>query len=1261
MGPFTISKELIAGLGDERLRELLSNLLEAEARRRGIAPAGIAVGGNQTAPDGGVDASIRWVGPPKPGAWLPRRHVTFQCKAETMAAGPLTKEMRPKGKVRPLFATLARGRSSYIVFSTDDPSNSGYERRIAAMRDALHDIPDGNLVHLDFFGADRIARWVNEHPGVALTLLEGAGRSVRGWRPYGGWSTPRQGQTPYVHDENTRARVDGNGVDVLAAIMAMRRVLSRPGGVARLIGISGMGKTRLAEALFEDEVNAGPPLFASKAIYGDAGHDLPLGSALLSEQLVATGVEAVIVVDNCTARTHGQLAEIIGRPGSRSSLLTIDYDVGEDRPADTLLVQLGDNSETVLRALLAQRRPKLSSSDRDHVARFAGGNARVALKIAEGAEDGVSLASLNDSELLDRLFQTERYELDVEAKRCAEVASLVYAFYAEDGDGQSSELPLLASLADVTEETLYRQIAIFLDFGLVQRRGPQRAVMPPPIANMLAADALRRIDPAQLATRLRTGPQRLFASFSRRIGLLHDVPEAAAIAKRLLGEGGILGEPGRLSNQWRAAFFNVAPAAPSAALYAIERMLVSDRRDAVTSGATSDRTDFAALLVHLAHDPTLFARAMDALLAFVVIESRSDERTITDYFLKRFWIFGSATLAGPDIRLAYIDRLLDDDDPTVRRLGVRALKYMASTNHFDSTTDSSFGSRPRSTEWGPAKGAEQNEWFGTAINRLVQLAKAGGAESEHARTALAQQVRSHVHAGYGDLILTAVKNVKCDGYWDAGWNAICETLSFDRESMSAALLADAEAFERCLRPREPTELFEAFVLGEPWRHWHPVGNDNRATRNVEGLAGAFGRCAIRKRLLIDDLINRALRSEGQTSVHRFGEGLGAAAPNTTALWEEMVSCFQALPPETRNPTLLAGFLKGAVSRDPQWVENRLDEFVDDPLFSGDILFLHPTMALGGQAMLRFSRALAAGVVSPVSFSGLMYGGATKSIPADDLARFLAELHAVADGVAAAINVLHMRFFGDRSDKREIAPSLIAAGRAFLADPRTFELESAHDSHRIAAVAKVVMEGEEGRETAVAICRALRASERSNRRHLREFEKIANLVRQRYLLVILDEILVHPDCSENLIKQFFGGLARDDDDQEDKVAQLDLAEVFDWMARDPADRALRLAQFVPYARRDGTGPNMRWTALARELIERAPDPITVLATFERRFWSGSGSGSFASRYERRRPMLEALADHKDRTIRNWARQARQRLDEDIAYWDTRERERESRFE
>ncbi len=143
MGPFEVSKEIVASLTDELLRVLLDKLLSAEALLRDISPAGISVGGNQTAGDGGVDGSISWKGAPAPRDWFPRRTIYFQCKAEKMGPAKLTKELRPDDVARPAFAELAMKRGAYIVFSTDDPSKSGYDGRIAAMRSAITDVDGG--------------------------------------------------------------------------------------------------------------------------------------------------------------------------------------------------------------------------------------------------------------------------------------------------------------------------------------------------------------------------------------------------------------------------------------------------------------------------------------------------------------------------------------------------------------------------------------------------------------------------------------------------------------------------------------------------------------------------------------------------------------------------------------------------------------------------------------------------------------------------------------------------------------------------------------------------------------------------------------------------------------------------------------------------------------------------------------------------------------------------------------------------------------
>lgn len=1260
MGPFEISKELVTRLPDELLRTLLAKLLEAEALRLGVPSSAIRVGGNQTAADGGVDASIEWKGGAKPTGWLPRRLAYFQCKAETMAAGALREEMRPKEIVRPIFSQLAKARGAYIIFSTDDPAERGFKARLQAMADAISDVAGKEKILLDFYGADRIARWVNQHPGIAVWLLGIQGRALGGWRPYGDWSTAGSGTKPYLFDESSRATIDGVSVDMPTAIMTMRRALSSPGGAVRLVGISGMGKTRLAEALFDPAIDAPTVLPTGSAIYGDAGLELSTGAALLTEQLAAAGVHAVVVVDNCTIRTHGQLVEIVSRPESRSSVLSIDYDVGDEKPSNTVVVRLGDNSEDVLFDLLEQRFPQLDGNARQHLAQFAGGNARIALKVAEGSQTAVNLAALNDTELLDRLFQTGRQDRDAMARRCADAAALVYAFYVAKVDHQEIEHPTLAGIAGVTPEDFYFQMGTFLDWGIVQQRGAQRAVMPPPLANMLAVSFIRRADPDTLLSAFVAGPSRLFASFARRLGYLHEEPQAVVITQRIFGDQALLGNPARLSGHSRQAFFNAAPGAPEAALGAIERSLSGPDAGQLVASDNHDRGDFGELLAQIAHDPALFGRAMEALLPFVLDElGRSCNRPVMDNFLQRFWPGLSFTLADQPTRLRYIDRLLDDDRDEIRGLGVEALDHMLDAAHISSSMNLDFGARVLLNEWRPHNGQGYPAWVGAAYERLQRVALSGEPESARARSVIANHLREQVSAGSNHLPIVAMRAVRGSSYWDDGWNATNDALHFERASLDVEVLADLVALEKDLRPRTVEDCFDAFVLGDPWRHWHPSGRENHSVRNVGPLAKRTGQNLASSGTDTGLFITRATNEAGQTSTYEFAQGLASRCSDLDQLWENARAAYEAAPEDGRTPAVLAGILKGAWPSHEAWVNERLDAALSNPLLAPLTVLLHTGMALDRTAMARFSRALADGLMPPTHFQGLMYGGATKTVPADSLAAFLTELFAHEQGVLAALQVLHMRAFGDRSDKLPIAPELVVVARDFVTDPRSYRSDHVRADHDLATLVKLAIEADESGDVARGICRAL-VNSSSNRASYRDYDQVCALLMKTHPRVVLEEIAGPGDARDHLVSRFFGGLAINDDDLQQRIT-VDEKVVADWAREDAHNRAIRLAHVVPYTRRDEETGLLTWAPLALELIGMAPNPVAVLTAFEHRFFSGSGSGPISARFVRRRPLVAAFAEHPERAVRNWAREASERLEESIERWDERDRALDSRFE
>lgn len=1259
MGPFEVTKELVSRLDDEQLRKLLERLLIAEANARGISHISIFVGGNQTAGDGGVDASIRWQSDPDPSGWLPRRFIYFQCKAEAMGRAKLRNEMRPGGTPRPIFAELARGDGAYIIFSTDDPSKSALDHRLAALRQAVDDVDGVERIHLDFYSADRIARWANLHPGVALWLLGQDGRALGGWRTYGDWSAEAAASQPYIVDDKARAAFGDELVDMGLAIANIRAALREPGGIVRLVGLSGMGKTRLAEALFDESFGKGA-LPQAKAIYGDAGRNLEVGAARVVEELVLIGAEAIVVVDNANVTIHGQLAEIVRRTGSRISLLTIDYDMGGEKPAG-LLVALGENSELVLMSLLQQRVPALSEAECRHLAQFSGGNARIALKIAEAAGKGIDLSTLNDAELLGRLFQSGRQERDLNARACADAAALVYAFYVEAGDDQAAEHPVLAAIAGVNIDTFFRNVATFLEWGVVQQRGPQRAVMPPPFANMLAAPFIRRSDPKSLLSHFLAASPRLLASFARRLGQLHSEPAAVLLAEHLLGSDGAFGEPAGLDGVLRRGFNHLAPAAPEAALASFERSLAGPQRDQLLDPRSEGRRYYPELLVHLAYEPALFARAMEVLLAFALADGDArDDHTATKHLLERFWTHLSVTLADQETRLEFIDRLLDDPSQDVRAIGLEALDYMLDAGHFRSSLNLEFGAKAHLTEWRPGNGAGYGSWFGAAYERVTRIACDGGPGAERARIIIASHFREHLDAGLPKLPIAAMRAVRGEGYWEAGWRAVVDGLSFSGKGLGDNMLEEVRALERELRPTTADECFEAFVIGEPWRHWHPTRTKKRLTRDAGKLSEAVGVCLARSGADPLPYLARAIAAVGQNSSWAFARGLTRASEVPAKLWQSACAIFAVADGAHRNPGVLAGVIDGAAQRDEASIEVWLDAAVTDPLLAEHLVVLQLAVPLDATAMARFRRALIHGAVPSERFSHLQVGSVTKPIPGAALADFLSELYDAEAGVLPAIQILHMRIFGDRSDKRDIDPELVALGRKLLADPRTYIKGNVNEDHGIATVAKVSLTGEGATEAAAAACRALRVEPRSNSYYSSEFDELCVVLMKSFPRVVLEEIVEHEVC-RGLAARFFRGHVRNDDGTGQTMNGFDEAVTLEWVLEAPEERAPLLAELVPYTRKNEESGLLEWSTFALALINAAPDPLPVLRNFEQRFFTGSGSGPFSARFVRRRPLAAAMRAHSDVRVRNWARAAGRALEESIVRWDECDRARESRFE
>jgi hypothetical protein len=172
-------------------------------------------------------------------------------KKPDMPAGAIHAEMRPKGILRKVIQELADESGAYVIVSAKgSTADNSLKDRVKAMRDAVKAHPTASQLYIDFYDRHRLADWVNEYPGVAAWVRSIVGRPLAGWSSVNDWSGSHSPK-PYLIDEKSHIieeRSQENGVlGIAEGIKRLRAKLRIPRQCIRLVGLSGLGKTRLVQ------------------------------------------------------------------------------------------------------------------------------------------------------------------------------------------------------------------------------------------------------------------------------------------------------------------------------------------------------------------------------------------------------------------------------------------------------------------------------------------------------------------------------------------------------------------------------------------------------------------------------------------------------------------------------------------------------------------------------------------------------------------------------------------------------------------------------------------------------------------------------------------------------------------------------------------------------------------------------------------------------------------------------------------------------
>lgn len=1249
-----ITGDEIAQLNDSDLRSLIGLLCEADLASAQLQTAGITWGGNQNAKDGGIDVRVEANALLANDGFIPRSHTAFQVKKPDMPRSEVLQEMRPNNTLRQVIKDLADNNGAYIIISSQgSTSDSSLKSRKLAMLEAISDYGNAAQLKVDFYDRERVAGWVRNHPSIVLWVRDKIGQPMQGWQAFDNWANHSEStEEEYLLDDTSRlsnsSSISTESMDLLQGIHELRSILRRPGSFVRLIGLSGVGKTRLVQALFDKRIGE-EALNKSLAFYTDLA-DAPIPDPRsFATRLKTLKKRGILIVDNCPPDLHNQLTKLYAND-NYISLLTIEYDVRDDQPEQTAVFRLEPSSTELIEKVLSKRFKHINSVTVRQIAKISGGNARVAIALARTINIGDNISHLRDAELFNRLF-IQRNDSDSKLLKAAEICSLVYSFNIETVGSNSIELTSLAELSGMSVLELYQSIAELKRRDLIQQRSSWRAVLPHAIANKLAQSSLENL-PKQLIRNTFEEPsnQRLLQSFSRRLGYLHNSQEAREIAADWLSNDGLLQDFRKLNKDYLNILRNVAPLHPQLVLSRMEEINEQDNKSIFFSRDNTDFHFYTNLLKSLAYDSDLFERSTRLLCKFALSESvNENHKSIRTTLKSLFYIYLSGTHASAEQRLKIIIGLIESNLDNEVELGIYLLDASLEALIFQAMSNFNFGAHVRDYGFYPKSKEEIQTWYETFIEYAVSICLSDKPIKNEIKDVLCNKFRGlWTRAKVYDVLETAVKRILAKETWYEAWYAVKKTKRYASDKMSEESATRLDSIYTLLEPKclyDEVMLLTLSGQGNPYELVN-VEEIEEAFTKVRHLSNELGYKLCYQEDILDSLLIHLL-STNNRNIFELGQGLAQGTSDAKRLWTYIVKKLSEITYSNRQYHLLQGFLNYLWSADKSSVEEILDEAIEHDTLS-EVFPSLQLVVIDDSGIDRLMKSLQLGIAPISSFGSLAFIRTQEIRVEKKFFELIRLISSKEDGLAVAIELFYMRIFRDNKD---LSKDIIGLGQELVLN-YDFSQRSFENHHFVSEIIKICFKDVESAHNAKRVATKLYSSITEDNVFFSDFDNVFMSLVEVQPLEFLEVFVRDTEEMNYRISQIFSG--------ELNLNPLNLISddlIIKWCDEKKIERYPLMASIIDAYQK--TSQQIEWTSLAMYLIDNYFEPTVVLEQFMHVFHPNYWSNSLADVMLKRLPLLECLMKHENSLVVTWSKNIEPILKKEITRIRNREQVQEQK--
>ena len=1041
-------------LDENQLGRLLEKLLYLEAGKHNLLTPIISVPQNEKSKDGGVDGKIVLSDTSPKTPRISNKITAFQIKATNMTPQKCYDEIllpRKDGAPRmlkPEVANVIKANASYILFTTKANTDQMNSDRVAKFRDAMKDAGIPNYLDLDIrvFDANQIKDWTNEYI-TAVDLVQGFAGITKP-NSFRDWETTKAD----ISADSVAFQIDNlvaQHIDTIRDNIVQQRAI-------RVIGHSGIGKTRLVFEAFRPKDNLGKILNA-QFIYCDIGVECRyerLENYINSHRNMQSGI---LIIDNCDAEHHKQLSNLVKSQGYLK-IITLGFDDNKSVSDVKIKLDRQDQRKLVKQIIKQQLGHTHSSQDVDYVGRLCEGYPWMAVRYCEViSQGGIStFDKFFEDHAIEKLVFGRKPVNDSELK-ILQACSVFSAFgFVDDSFATAINENYKNSLNYQTEfirtkvcdeevtPTKFREVCLkFKDNDIIEQRGVYYIVKPTVLAIQLAAKWLT-VTPAdkikEIIEDLKT--VQLEQKFLDRLTDLDQLDKAKDIVEELFGMNSSFGSAEVLNTEWGSLLFRyvveVNPEVTSDALItAFKGWTKSD-----LFNLSEGRRNLVWALEKLCFHRKTFFESTKFLFRLAVSENENWANNASGQITQLFQRFLPGTEADYKERTDILKWALNQNDPDFTRLAISCMSrvFIPQGQHHRGGGAEQQGSGKPLVDYTPKTSEEIFQYWNDVLDLILPIINSGGKNGEYALKTLARGVRTLISENASNIIF---KNLHAVTFREGpAWidirSELYKTLKYEHIT-SGEIYNEINRLLDEFKPKNIREEFLANVILPEWTYEVPAIIDGVRIDKQQQIAEKFALDLVEKKIDWKEYLPELLEGE-QRQAFNFGKKIGQIDQDAKNIVLQALTALKDIPIEKQNPGFVMGLIAGIDDMDfyDQMFQHILSD-IDLSMYAVNLSKLNPFSVT---QLFNLFHLIDSGQYPISIFDNFRFGKPLDYLQPNELDLFIDKISSYGlEGEATAFSVLFMHCFHDEPRwnlHKEKFRKLIIADNLLLVKTRSLD-------------------------------------------------------------------------------------------------------------------------------------------------------------------------------------------------------------------------------